>query len=264
MTWILLILFVVSLVLGFGKTAKRTDTPKGIVLTLLLATLAGIYTAKAGIDITAHIMNVSSDVQVIGGSEVRENALAEMFRLPPLWLSIVRAIIGIPLTLTAIVVIIKNQFSAGEQTIPEAVGRRFRLSVISSVLMLITFIASVAVLIPNLIELLAWGIAVAYMLVVFLILTLICPFFLLMLCAVAGVGVVAFLQLLALPIMLFFAASAYYLTAAACCVSFAVRGIKLSGLKKRYMIPFILLGLIPGANNVIYFALPNFVGKKGK
>ncbi len=261
MTWIMLIAFVAALIANLGRGAKQTDKASGIILTLLLAFLAGIYTAKASIDITAHILTTSG-AKVISGPEVKNHALQEMFKLPPLWLTIVRALIGIPLTTTSIVVIIRNQFTAGEQTIPEAVGRRFKLSLTASVLMLVTFILSIVMIFPHLNDILAIGIVVAYLTVIFLLLTLICPFFLLLLCAVAGVGVVSFLQLMALPIILYFAASAFYLVSAACGVSFAVKGIQLAGLKKRYMIPFILLALVPGANNVVYFALPGFVGKK--
>ena len=264
MTWILLILFVVSLILSFGSRAKQTDKPSGMILTLLLALLAGTYTAKAGIDVTAHIIinTAANGAKEVAESELGKSFPAVLFKLPPLWLTIVRAVIGIPLTTTAIVVIIRNQFTVGEQTIPEAVGRRFKLSVISSAAMLVTFIASIVMIFPHLTELLAVGIIIAYLTVIFLALTIICPFFLLMLCAVAGVGVASFLQLMALPIILYFAASAFYLVSAACGVSFAVKGIQLAGLKKRYMIPFILLALVPGANNVVYFALPGFVGKK--
>ena len=263
MIWILLILLVIALVLNFGKTAGRTDKPAGIILTLLLAAAAGLYCAKSGIDITANIIAHTADatMNTTMGDGERSSELAEAFKLPSLGGSIFRAIIGIPLTLCAIVLIIKNRFAAGEQTIPEAVGLRFRLSLASTILMLGTFIAASAVTLPHTKAIFDVGVLFTVFVLFFLLFALVCPILLLWVIMLAGVGVITFLQLLTLPIMLFFASSAFYLVSAACGVSFVVKGIKLSGLKKRYMVPFILLGLIPGANNVIYFALPKFVAK---
>lgn len=263
MAWILLAVLIAALAANFGGTSRQTDKPAGIFLTLLLAAAAGLYCAKAGIDITANVIAHAADATMnkTMGTDGGSSDLADAFKLPSLAGSVFRALVGIPLVLTSIVLIIKNQFTAGEQTIPQAAGRRVKLSVISSLLMAGTFIASFAVMLPHAKEIFDVGVFFTVFVLFFLLFALICPVLLLWVFMLAGVGVITFLQLLAIPIMLFFASSAFYLVSAVCGVSFAVKGINLSGLKKRYMIPFILLGLIPGANNVIYFVLPKFVGK---
>ena len=122
--------------------------------------------------------------------------------------------------------------------------------------MLAAFIAASAMLILHANEIVALGIVVGGFMIFFLLLSLICPVFILLTTAAAGIGIIGFLKLLSTPIMLFFAASSLYTLTVICAVGLSVRAMKLTRIGKPWYILLILLSFVPLANTAVFYMIP--------
>ena len=253
MGWLFLILFIAALALSFTPLARRSDKPFGIFCALLVMTAAGVYTAKTGIDLTMSILART----VNSAADTAANELSEVPSVfPSLAGCIVRTVLLIPLTILTAVRVIKDQFIEKDYDMEDAARRRLALTISSAALMLVMLIGAAVMLIVNADKLIVLGIAVGAALFILLLITLICPFFVLMLAAAAGVGLMGFLYLLSVPIMLYFAASALYLLTIVCTIGLTVSAMKLTNIKKPWFILLILLSLVPFANIAVYYVIP--------
>ena len=263
MTWILLALCAAAIALNFGSAAKKTETPTGIFCVLLPVGAVGAYTARTGIAITGNIIlrTAKASGEIISNREVEASQFGTLFRLPSMGVSILQSLLGFPLFIAVVILVLKNMLDAKEQTMEEAAARRIKLSFTATALMLVTFIASAVMIIPRAKDLMAASIAFGTLIFFFLLVTLLCPFAFLVLCMVAGMGIVTFLQLLSLPIMLYFIASAYYLLTAVCALSMCAKAVKLTNVKKRWLVLMFVLSLLPALNNAVYILLPEFMKK---
>ena len=253
MGWLFLILFIAALALSFTPPARRSDKPFGIFCALLLMTAAGVYTAKTGIDLTMSILART----VNSAADTAANDLREVPAVfPSLAGCIVRTVLLIPLTILTAVRVIKNQFIEKDYDMEDAARRRLTLTISAAALMLVMLIGAAVMLIVNADKLIVLGITAGAALFILLLITLICPFFVLMLAAAAGVGLMGFLYLLSVPIMLYFAASALYMLTIVCTIGLTVSAMKLTNIKKPWFILLILLSLVPFGNIAVYYVIP--------
>lgn len=262
MSWLLLILLAAAVGISFSAAARNTHKVSGMICLLLLVTAAGLFSARASIDLTLSVTAKALDTAVSSadidsGSDLTLSAVPV---IPGLAGSIIRAVLGLPLIIIALVQIIRGRFRK-DPDMGEAAAHRRRLGITSAVLMTVTFIASAVLFFSHANELIGLGIIIGALTLILLLLSLICPLFLLLVLALAGVGLIAAVKLLSTPIMLYFVSSAAYLLSAACAVGICVSAMRLTSVKKFKYIPLILLSLIPAANCAVYRLIPSIIKK---
>lgn len=262
MSWFLLIILAAAVGISFSSPARKTDKVSGMICLLLLVTAAGLFSARACIDLTLSVTAKALDAAISkenidAGSDL---ALSTVPVIPGLAGSVIRVVLGLPLIICALVQIIRGRFRK-DIDMGEAAALRKRLGISSAVLMTVTFIASAVLFFSHANELVGLGIIIGALSLILLLLSLICPLFLLLILALAGVGLVAAVKLLSAPIMLYFVSSAAYLLSAVCAVGICVSAMRLTGVKKIKYIPLILLSIIPLANCAVYRMIPSIIKK---
>ena len=260
MSWFLLIFLAAAVGISFSSPARRTDRGSGMICLLLLVTAAGLFSARACIDLTLSVTAGALDSAMSSADSGSDLTLSSVPTIPGLVGSVIRAVLGLPLIICALVKIIRGRFRK-DNDMGEAAAHRRNLGIASAVLMTVTFIASAVLFFSHAQELIGLGIIFGWLAVIFLLLSLICPPFLLIVLALAGVGIIAAVKLLSVPIMLYFVSSAAYLLSAVCAVGICVSAMRLTNVKKIKYIPLILLSLIPAANCAVYRIIPTMIKK---
>ncbi len=263
MSWFLLIFLAAAVGFSFSAPARRTDKVPGMICLLLLVTAAGLFSARSCMDLILSATAGALDKAAMSSGSLDSSSdltISSSPVIPGLAGSVIRAVIGLPLIICALVQIVRGRFRK-DSDMGEAAAHRRKLGIASAVLMAVTFIASVVLFFSHAEELVALSVVFAVLAVIFLLLSLICPIFLVIVIALAGIGLVAVVKLLSAPIMLYFVSSAAYLLSASCAIGICVSAMRLKNIKKLRYIPLILLSLIPAANCAVYRIIPEMIKK---
>lgn len=258
MAWLFLSVLAVMSVLGFKRSSRQADTAFGMVYIMLLTGALALFFTKASLDL---IMGIAS--KTINASETAleikhsgNSMYADIgIEVPSLGGAVIRALLGAPFCLIALVTIIRALFLSSEDSPRRSVRARSVITIVSTIA--IAVLAAIAVmkiisLNDILIELSIGSGGTLYLIFIFSI--IFPPLFILWLMTL-GMSIVYFAGLLSLPITLLGVCGGFYLLTVLCGISATLKAYKGSRVAKaKYAAP-ILLSFVSVANLVLYHIL---------